>query len=167
MARPRKQNIERQPNGQPQRGPERGHRQRALTWARLRDKELGTPFGMMKWAEQITERMYDAGMEYKRAREAADRALGLGPLIAKGQDISAVGGHDTGEETPEQIKRKRNAIRKLEEMERIMVPGSKCLAAVQFVVLYEQNPIDYQQVLDMKSGLRKLVDAKTATGRRT
>lgn len=157
MARPRRL-TPREPNGRPSRSSQISHWQRELDALRAgaRDHRLGTPLGVLLRAEKITIRQFDAGVWFSEARRAADRALGLPARCAKAQDMNAVHGA-SGEDDEATTAAKRKAVDAYDRAVAYVGHGSKALAALELVVVYERRPDTYEQVLALVEGLDRLM----------
>ena len=160
--RPRK-TAQRYPGGQIRR--EREKATTSIHWARerdalrasARDPRLGTPLGVLFRAERITAGQMNAGTRFAGARASADAALGLPGRNTPAQDLNAVGGASNAIETLDTIRRKRNAIAAYDAAVESVGLGSRELAALEWVVIYERTPDDYAMVLRLIAGLDRLV----------
>lgn len=157
MARPRR-NVPREPNGRPSRSSAITHWQRELDALRAasRDSRLGTPLGILLRAERITLRQFEAGTWFADARSAADRALGLPARSCRAQDMNAVHGASNAQDDEATATAKRKAIEAYDKASAFVGLGSKALAALELVVVYERRPDTYEQVLALIDGLDKL-----------
>ncbi len=155
MPRPRKAGP-REPNGQPQRN------LRTSYWQRQRDElvrgsldvRLGTPLGILYRNEKITTAQMEAGQWFAEARALADGALGLPPRTVPAQDVGRVRGLSGGEE--DEVA-KRRAIEAYDRAAAFVGHGSRELAALELVVVYERRPDTYEQLLALMGALTKLV----------
>ena len=157
MARPRR-NTAREPNGRPSRSSQISHWQRELDALRAgaRDHRLGTPLGVLLRAEKITIRQFDAGMWFQDARKAADGALSLPARSCRAQDMTAIHGQ-SGDDDEATTAAKRKAVDAYDRAVAYVGHGSKALAALELVVVYERRPDTYEQVLALVEGLDRLL----------
>jgi hypothetical protein len=139
-------------------------RQAVLTAAR--DERLESVLGTMYFHERIDKRQAEAGLRFLSDRMAADAALGLPPRSARGQDLNAVSGLVNELEDELSIRRKQRAIAAYDAAEAAIGIGSRQLVAVQWIIIYDRLPDDYQQVLHFQDGLNRLVAHYAAVGRR-
>jgi len=158
MARPRR-NVPREPNGRPSRSSAITQWQRELDALRMasKDSRLGTPLGVLVRAERITVRQAEAGSWFADLRSAADRALGLPPRSARAQDMNAVHGASTAIDDEATATAKRKAIDAYDRCVAFLGHGSKQLAALELVVIYERRPDTYEQVLALVEALDRLM----------
>jgi hypothetical protein len=155
MPRPRKAGP-REPNGQPQRN------LRTSYWQRQRDElvrgsldaRLGSPLGVLYRNEQITTAQMEAGQWFAEARALADGALNLPPRTVPAQDVGRVRGLAGGEE--DEVAKKR-AIEAYDKAVAFIGYGSRELAALELVVVYERRPDTYEQLLALMAALTRLV----------
>lgn len=159
MGRPRKAGP-REPSGRPSRSDRVQHVQRELDALRLmaRDHKLGSPLGVLLRAGKITAKQFDAGMWFAEARASADAALGLPARSCRAQDLSAVRGAGSGQED---AAAKNRAIAAYDRAVAYLGHGSKRLAAVELVVVYERRPDTYEQVLALVDGLDAIIALRT------
>lgn len=158
MARPRR-NVPREPNGRPSRSSAITQWQRELDALRMasKDSRLGTPLGVLLRADRITLRQFEAGVWFSDARSAADRALGLPSRSARAQDMNAVHGASNAQDDEATATAKRKAIDAYDRCVAFLGHGSKQLAALELVVIYERRPDTYEQVLALVEALDKLM----------
>jgi hypothetical protein len=162
MPRPRKAGP-REPNGRPQRNI------RTSYWQRQRDElvrgsldaRLGTPLGVLYRDEQITTAQMEAGSWFAEARSLADGALGLPPRTCPAQDVGRVRGLSGGEE--DEVA-KRRAIEAYDRAVAFIGYGSRELAALELVAVYQRRPDSHEQLLALMAALTRLVAFRT--GRR-
>lgn len=162
MPRPRKAGP-REPNGRPQRN------LRTSYWQRQRDElvrgsldqRLGSPLGILYRDEKITTPMMEAGTWFAEARALADGALGLPPRTVPAQDVGRVRGLSGGEE--DEVA-KRRAIEAYDRALAYVGHGTRELAALELVAVYQRRPDTYEQLLALMAALTKLVAYRT--GRR-
>lgn len=156
--RPRKKG-ERYPSGKIKPVAKTSYWQRELDELRKgsRDHRLGSQLGILWRSDVITQNAFDAGMRFADARKAADGALGLPPRDAPAQDINAVHGASNAVDTPESAARKARAIAAYDAAEEAVGLNSLPLRALQWVVIYERRPDDYEQLLALFTGLQKLM----------
>ena len=155
MPRPRKAGP-REPNGQPQRSQKTAHLQRELDAIRLlsTDPYLESPIGVLLFRKEISLPQYDAAKWFHEARVRADSALSLPPRTVPAQDIGRVRGLSGDEEDP---VAKRKAIDVYDRAVAYIGHGSRELAALELVAVYQRRPDTYEQLLALKSALAKLV----------
>jgi hypothetical protein len=125
------------------------------------DQRLGSPLGVLYRNEQITTAMMEAGTWFAEARALADGALGLPPRTTPAQDVGRIRGLSGGEEDE---AAKRRAIDAYDRAVAYVGHGSRELAALELVVVYQRRPDTYEQLLALMAGLTKLVAYRT--GRR-
>ena len=162
MPRPRKAGP-REPSGRPQRN------LRTSYWQRQRDELvrgslnplLDSPLGILYRNEKITTAQMEAGTWFAEARASADAALSLPPRTAPAQNVGRVKGLAGGDE--DEVA-KRRAIDAYDRAVAFVGHGSRELAALELVVVYQRRPDTYEQVLALVAGLTKLVAYRT--GRR-
>lgn len=155
MPRPRKAGP-REPNGRPQRN------LRTSYWQRQRDElvrgsldqRLGTPLGILYRDEKITTAQMEAGTWFAEARASADAALSLPARSTPAQDVGRVRGLSGGEEDE---AAKRRAVDVYDRAVAYVGHGSRELAALELVVVYERRPDTYEQLLALMAALTKLV----------
>jgi hypothetical protein len=98
---------------------------------------------------------YDAGQKYRALRSAADRALGLPARHPTGIDLNASRGIYGGSEADPDND--RAIISALHSAEDYIGRGSKRLAVLQSVALYDDAPTTYEQVIALREALGSLV----------
>lgn len=150
-----RKNVAREPNGRPQREKIRPHNQRLFDVARFRDPRLSTPLGLMAYNGAITEALYEAGMAYRDAREAADRALGIAGRQPRGQDLSAVRGLGMVADNDEARLRRERCDKRLAAME-AAIGDHVTLGVVQSVAIYDLVPGGTDKVEMLVRGLTRL-----------
>lgn len=158
MPRPRKAGM-REPNGRLSRS-DRGtywQRERDALAAGAADHRLGTPLGVILRAGKITSSQFDAGMWFAEARTAADAALSLPSRTARAQDMNSLGGSPNGEEDPDKVSAKRRAVEVYDKACSYVGHGSRQLAALELVVVYQRRPDTYEQMLALIDGLDRLI----------
>ena len=164
MPRPRKAGP-REPNGQPQRNQKTAHLQRQMDAIRLLslDPYLESPIGLMMVAglNGVTLQQYEAAKWFAELRARADSALSLPPRTVPAQDVGRVRGLSGGDEDE---AAKRRAIDAYDRAVAHVGHGSRELAALELVVVYQRRPDTYEQLLALIAGLTKLVAYRT--GRR-
>jgi hypothetical protein len=124
-----------------------------------------TQLGRLTASGDLSLRQMAAAKKLLRHRAEADRILLLPNRHPKAMDMNAIGGRDVDDEahlTQEQLEEKgrveRSKTSKVYEAEAKLGNGSQILAAVQSVVYYDLAPCGYQQLLDLREGLRILCE---------
>lgn len=142
------------------------HWQRELEMLRAGsvDSRLGSAIGILAVRGLITAQALDAAMRFADARAAADAALGLPPRHARAQDMNAVHGSSNEPETMESAARKAKAIAAYDSAEEAVGLGSRPLAALRWVVIYDRREDDHAQLLALFDGLGKLMAHYRITG---
>jgi hypothetical protein len=99
--RNRRQNVERQPNGDIRREKPKLpiQRVRAIINREIKDPRYGTWLGLMAINLEITEKQWDAACTYRDARKAVDALLGLPARYVRAIDYERVSGRSNGQET--------------------------------------------------------------------
>ena len=160
--RPRKAFAKRYPGGKIHRESQKAtthiywSRERDALRESARDPRLGTPLGILFRGERITAGQMKAGTCFADARTAADAALGLPRRNTPAHDLNAVGGASNAVETDRSIRRKRKALAAYDAAIEAVGLGSRELAALEWVVIYERQPDDYAMVLRLIVGLDRL-----------
>ena len=124
-----------------------------------------TQIGRLTAAGELSIRHFDAANKLARLRAETDRILGTPARYPRGVDLNAIGGRDIDDEarlTPEEMERKgaqeRAKMNSFYAAEARLGNGSKIQAAVQSVVYYDMAPVGYQQLLDLREGLKILAE---------
>lgn len=156
--RPRLTGVIREPNGKPSRAARLTSIQRDLVAIRAtyRDGKWGTPLGLLCLEGKITERQFEAGEWFAEARKAADAAFSLPPRNPAAQDMNRLHGASQGEDTPEQIARKRRIVETYAKAEAVLGEGTRRLKAVLWVCVFERRHDDHSMLLDLLEGLSLL-----------
>ena len=161
VGRPKVAGLYREPNGRASRSKQSTaiylQRERDTLRAMSRKSDLESPLGLMFRNERITAQMFAAGLRFASDRAQADAALGLPPRHCQAQNVNRVGGVSHAEDTPERIRAKRRDVSGFDNAEAAVGLNSAALRALQWVAIYEQRPIAYQEVIDLIEGLGKLV----------
>lgn len=157
MARPRKTGS-RYPSGKLKPvDPPPLQRLRQAVLLTARDPWLESVIGDLHLRQKIDDRQAKAALRFLGDRVAADAALGLPPRYPRAQDLNAVSGLLNELEDELSIRRKRRAVAAYDAAEAAIGAGSRQLAAVQWIVIYDRLPDDYSQFLDLREGLNRLV----------
>lgn len=120
------------------------------------DPALASPLGRLLRLGEIRASEYDAGLKYRALRAGCDRALGLPGRHPSGLDLNAARGLSmlSAGQDPENDKA---IVRAFYAAEEAIGRGSKKLAILQAVVLYDDSPTTHEQKLALKESLGKLV----------
>lgn len=118
---------------------------------------LNTPLGRMLRNEAITQAQFDAGQRFVETRKAADAALGLSPRTPTAQDLTALHGHDSDVESDEEIRRKERDMDRWDKLILALGIGTPQMRAMEWIAVYEREPDDYQQVIDLRQALNRLI----------
>ena len=166
-----KLNVERHPCGQIKKpvSNDRGIMLVAADLAAIQQMRLDpiwrTQIGRLTASGALSIRQLAAAKKLYGYRMDADRILGLPLRFSKAMDMNAIGGRDiddearlTADELAEKGRREKAKSSKVYEAEGKLGNGSRVLAAVQAVVYYDQSPAGYQQLLDLKEGLKILAE---------
>ena len=99
--RKRKQNVDRQPNGDiTRRKPDMSlQRIRAIVAREYKDPRYGSPLGLMAINADIDQKQWDAACTYRDSRKAVDAILGLPARYVRAIDYERVSGCSNGQET--------------------------------------------------------------------
>lgn len=159
VGRPKTAGIYREPNGRESRTKPTINWQRILDAVALQanNSRIGTPLGKLALAKIINTKQADAGERFARERAEADAALGLPPRNCQAQNVNRVPGRSDMEDYPGRVRIKRRAIAAYDKAVDAVGQGSKQLAALEWVVIYEQRQNDYSQLLDLIAGLDRLI----------
>lgn len=136
------------------RGPAHAVRIRDLARRQAVDPALGTPVGRMYVLHEITSAMYDAAVKLASLRAAADRVLGLPPRNAAALDYGASKGMSLYLDMADP-ENERAIVTAYDNAEAAIV-SPQDLAAVQYVVIYEREPVGYEHRLALYRGLKSL-----------
>lgn len=146
----------REPNGRPQREACRPHRQRVTQWAAIMNEpRLGSQLGLLNLVGKITQAEYEAGLAYRDAREAYQRAMGFPATHARGQDLNAVHGLAIQPDDDTQREMRERTEKRLVSMENA-IGGHMTLAAVQWVCGEDRAYEGHAQLLALVDGLRRI-----------
>jgi len=120
------------------------------------DPALASPIGRLLRLGEIKASEYDAAQKYRALRAACDRALGLPGRHPSGLDLNATRAlnFSSGVQDPENDKAIQRAFFAAEDA---IGRGSKRLTVMQQIVLYDDAPVTYEQILALKQSLGILV----------
>lgn len=151
--------VVREPNGRASRSEPVRNIQRMLDAVRVlgHSTRFGTNLGRLVITERITPAQYDIGTWFSDIRSAADAALGLPPRNPTAQDMNAVHGAPNGFDTPEEERAKKRAIETYDRAVSFLGHGSKRLAAMELVCIYDRRPDTHEQFLALVEGLDMLI----------
>lgn len=169
MARGRKRKLaHREPNGRPKRASKGDAEagimsvvleQRAKVVGlkgHLRDHKIECPLGLLRYFNQIDDRQYDAGVEYRKVVGIMRRARAIPSPHARSVDLGAVAGgsgEDRRDLEPEEygrvLRRYQDAFRALSDA------GRDAVLAVNELVVHERG-IPAHQMAALEMGLNLL-----------
>lgn len=161
VGRPKIAGLHREPNGRASRRKDTTavyvQRERDELRAASRKTYLDSPLGLMFRNEQVSAAQYAAGKRFAEDRAEADAALGLPPRNCQAQNVNRLGGVNNAEDSPEQARAKSRTIAAYDKAEAAVGLSTPRLSALQWVVVYEQRPTTYEEVIALKEGLQRLV----------
>ena len=131
-------------------------RLRHAVWKVAKDENLDCVVGQMFFQGRIDVPQMKAARRFLAERVAADHALSLPPRMPRGQDLTAVQGLPANNEDEVTIRRRRRAIAIYDEAEAAIGLGSRELAAMQWIVIYDKLPDGHEQYLRFRYGLSRL-----------
>jgi hypothetical protein len=122
---------------------------------KLTDERWGTPVGRMNLTGDATDLQFHAATQLASLRAIVDRIHGLPSRHIPAMDLNMVKGLSLIADR--ELDKDQATIRKYYAAEEAIGRGSPELSAVQFVVIYDNDPVSHEHRQALLRGLNRLV----------
>jgi hypothetical protein len=117
------------------------------------DPAMGTVFGRMFLRHEISSSSFVAASRFASLRARADHALGLPARNPRALAFESTKGLSLNPENPEYTQ---EILKSFYEAEAVIGRGTVALAAIENVVIHDQELVGYERKLAFKWGLERL-----------